>query len=62
MWKNVYYNSGAQVAMANLLNRQERILNKEFTPISDALIGITLVPSKTTIDTIPYLIKSDYEQ
>ncbi|CAI2368583.1 unnamed protein product [Moneuplotes crassus] len=62
IWKNVYYNSGIQVAVANMWNRQNKILDKKFTPISDTLVGLTIVPSKTTIDSIPYLIKSDYEQ
>jgi len=44
-----------------MLIRQEKIIKGYLKPHPDNLIGLNITPSKSTIDSIPYLMKTDYE-
>ena len=61
IWKNVYMNDGIISIISKLCIRQEKILKGEIKPQDWWLIGLNITPSKSTIDSVPYLIKSDYE-
>ena len=62
MWKNVYWDTGAQTVLLELCGRQNKFLNKKSGIRMDTLLGISLMPAKSTIESVPYLIKVDYQQ
>jgi hypothetical protein len=56
MWKKIY-NKGLHSVILNLRERQ----NKSKITNENLIMGISLVPSLATIESVPYLIKMDYE-
>ena len=62
MWKNVYWDTGTQTVLLELCGRQNKFLNKKSGVRMDTLLGISLIPAKSTIESVPYLIKVDYQQ
>ena len=57
----MYSNDGIPRVLSRLCIRQENLLKGKFTTNENALLGLTLSPSKSTIDSVPYLIATDFE-
>ena len=54
-------NDGIVKIISNLWIRQENILKGNLKIDEQWLLGICISPSKSTLESVPYLIKSDYE-
>lgn len=61
IWKDMYSNEGVVKIISRLCIRQEKMLKGLVLQDHKRIIGLNLAPSKVTIDSVPYLLKADYE-
>lgn len=62
LWKDVYSNDGIAWILNKLIVRQNEIIKHNLPIDHKRLIGINLLPSKSTVESIPYLMKTDFER
>lgn len=57
----MYCTDSVYSLVANLVKRQEKILKGQLRDTMNTILGINIYPSKDTLDSVPYLLKFDYE-
>jgi len=61
LWTNPYKGKNMALLISNLCRNQDNILNKKYKSYQNVQLGINISPSRTTVESVPYLIKLDYE-